>query len=91
MTADQCLEHPWLKQYPQTIQVIEAPIQHECETKDSIKAPLIEVEVCYSAMAIVFVECIQRFYPCVHTKPFIYSTSQLLVIIRSVVLFISMI
>lgn len=45
MTADQCLEHPWLKQYPQSKQTIEAPIQHECETTDSIIAPLIEVEV----------------------------------------------
>lgn len=46
MTADQCLEHPWLKQYPQPAQLIEAPIQHECETSDSIIAPLIQVEVC---------------------------------------------
>lgn len=47
MTADKCLEHPWLKQYPQPIQVIEASIQHECETSDKLIAPLIEVEVCY--------------------------------------------
>lgn len=47
MTADQCLEHPWLKQYPQPTQFIEAPIQHECERSDNIIAPLIEVEVCY--------------------------------------------
>lgn len=45
MTADQCLEHPWLKQYPQPAQIIAAPIQHEC---DNIITPLIKVEVCQS-------------------------------------------
>lgn len=45
MTADQCLEHPWLKQYPEETEVIVTQIPSECKTDDSIKSPLIEVEV----------------------------------------------
>lgn len=46
MTADQCLEHAWLKQYPKKIETVETQIPSECKTNDTIKPPLIEVEVC---------------------------------------------
>lgn len=45
MTADQCLEHPWLKQYPKKTEIIETHINNECKINDTIKPPLIEVEV----------------------------------------------
>lgn len=43
MKADQCLEHPWLKQYPKKAEIIET--QPECITNGDIKSPVIEVEV----------------------------------------------
>lgn len=43
MTADQCLEHTWLKQYPQNAETIETPT--ECIANGDIKSPVIEVEV----------------------------------------------
>lgn len=44
LTADQCLEHVWLKQYPKKVEIIETPIQNEIKTSD-IVSPIIEVEV----------------------------------------------
>lgn len=45
MTAVQCLEHPWLKQYPKEIEVRDARIQTESTTNDILKSPSIEIEV----------------------------------------------
>ncbi|XP_055312741.1 calcium/calmodulin-dependent protein kinase type IV isoform X2 [Sitodiplosis mosellana] len=42
MTAEQCLEHSWLKQYPKKPEIIET--QSECITNGDIKSPVIEVE-----------------------------------------------
>lgn len=44
LTADQCLEHVWLKQYPKKVEIIETPVQNESKTSD-IASPIIEVEV----------------------------------------------
>lgn len=44
MTADQCLEHAWLKQYPKKADVIETIFENECKTND-IVTPAIEVVV----------------------------------------------
>lgn len=47
MTADQCLEHPWLKQHTKKAEIIEKSTQNECKPNDDIKSqPTIEVEVC---------------------------------------------
>ncbi|XP_031633742.1 calcium/calmodulin-dependent protein kinase type IV [Contarinia nasturtii] len=44
MTADQCLEHQWLKQYTTKAEMNEKTAQNECKTNDDIKSPTIEVE-----------------------------------------------
>lgn len=59
MTGDQCLEHPWLKQYPKKAEIIET--QPECITNGDIKSPVIEVEVrklCTKLIEIVLLKVI---------------------------------
>lgn len=49
MTADQCLEHPWIKdKLLKETEVGDAIIQTESTTNDNAKSPLIEIEVLIS-------------------------------------------